>query len=395
MGEKGTGLRLYRFFPVYFSRFPAEEEVVAMRIRRGLSRAAGVLLAAMVCLETAWPAAGELPAQSSDAADTVVTASGDDYGSYSRAHQEASRPMTDIRLEGPGFSASAAPDKALAQAGERQGAVIGEENAWCQWTFSVEQEGLYVIWLDYYALPGKGKDLEFSLELDGKQPFSEAGRLSLSRIWKDGPVERDANDNDLRPKQEEVHRWNVRYLINGDGYYSDPYAFYLTQGSHTLKLTAAQESMAVAAIRLGNDEALPTYKEYSRDAVPAAEYIRVQEAEATLEKSSSMLYPTYDRSTSATSPSHHSRIRLNTIGQTNWQYPNQWLSWSVEVPRDGWYQITFKSRQNFQQGMNSYRALYLDGKIPFAEAASLQFPYDMNWYMKTVGMRTGSPTCSI
>ena len=40
------------------------------------------------------------------------------------------------------------------------------------------------------------------------------------------------------------------------------------------------------------------------------------QAENTKEKSSSMLYPTSDRTTPATQPSHPSHVRLNTIGRT-------------------------------------------------------------------------------
>ena len=104
-----------------------------------------------------------------------------------------------------------------------------------------------------------------------------------------------------------------------------------------------------------------------------------------------MLYPTYDRSTSATSPSHHSRIRLNTIGQTNWQFQGQWISWKVVVPTDGWYQLGFKARQNYQQGVRAFRTLYIDDEIPFAEAELLGFSYDLQWYQFVPGSEEGDP----
>jgi len=314
----------------------------------------------------------------------LASAAQNDYSRYDLKYKDAQRPITTINILGSSFVESENPESAKITALGREGAVIGENNKWSSWEFTIPEDGRYAIKLVYLALPGKGKDIEFSLKLDDKIPFSEASRLSLSRIWKDfGKPERDSRGNDLRPSQVEVSRWNTRPLMNTEGYYDEAYAFYLTKGTHRLTLTSVQESMAIAEIRVGNDEPLPSYQEYSAGAKAADAYIKIFEAEQTLEKSSSMLYPTYDRSSSATSPSHYSRIRLNTIGQTNWQYQTQWLSWKIDVPKDGWYQISFKSRQNYQHGNNSYRSLYIDNKIPFKEARALCFKYDLQWYMMT------------
>ena len=173
--------------------------------------------------------------------------------------------------------------------------------------------------------------------------------------------------------------------MNTDGYYDDPYAFYFTAGEHTLTFTYYQESMLIGGVTLEPEETLPSYESYSAGAEEASAYIQLYEAERAYQKSSSMLYPTYDRSSVATSPSHYSKIRYNTIGQSNWGQQGQWISWEIEVPQDGWYAISFKARQNYQQGIQSYRTLYIDGEIPFEEVKNIAFPYRMNWYMETLG----------
>lgn len=307
-----------------------------------------------------------------------------DYSQYRDTYSGAAFPQASIEAV---FLQCQNQAEAHSVVAERDAVSIGEQNAWCTWTVQVPETGCYLLRLDYYALPGKGEDIQFALNIDGTLPFSEASRLTLSRIWQDQgrTIEQDANGNDLRPTQVEISRWQQRNLMNDEGYYDGAYAFYLTEGIHEITLKCVRESMAVSSLTFLNEGALLSYDSYGKDATPAAPYLRVYQAENALDKSSSMLYPTYDRSSPATEPSHYSRIRLNTIGQSNWSFQGQWIRWEIEAPENGWYEISFKARQNYQQGMNSYRTLLVDGEIPFEEAKNICFPYKLNWYMQTLG----------
>ncbi|MBR2568538.1 MAG: hypothetical protein IKE34_05060 [Paenibacillus sp.] len=42
--------------------------------------------------------------------------------------------------------------------------------------------------------------------------------------------------------------------------------------------------------------------------------------------------------------------------------------------------------------MTSYRKLYIDGKLPFAEMGSVSFPFSTGWEMKKLGQAQGSST---
>lgn len=275
----------------------------------------------------------------------------------------------------------------------KEGAFLSKGQKSLTYTFNVETAGRYNISVDYYALAGKGKDIVFSLEIDGKLPFKEAEKVKLSRVFKDaGEIERDQNGNDLRPSQTESFRWNNAVLYNTDGYYDEPYSFnFDTVGIHTVTLKYSDEEMLVGNVTLKAINKLMPYSEYSKGAEESDKYINLYEAEKSFEKSSSMLYPTYDRSDAATSPSHYSKMRYNTIGQSNWSHQGQWISWRIEVPADGWYKITLKARQNFQQGINSYRTLTIDGEIPFEEVKNIKFPYKLGWYMKTLSDDDSNP----
>lgn len=279
------------------------------------------------------------------------------------------------------------PDSPIIQSFDGiSGAELSAKQKKLTYAVQIDQPGAYQLAVKYYALPGKSKDIVFSLLIDGELPFKEASAISLSRVFKDaGEIRRDSNGNDLRPVQTEVFRWNEALLSDISGYYDDAFIFaFDTAGSKTLEFCYVEEEMILSAVELQPIENLITYKEYSVGAKPAKEHFTLYEAESPFEKSSSMLYPTYDRSDAATSPSHYSKMRYNTIGQSNWSHQGQWISWNINVPEDGWYSISMRARQNYQQGINSYRTLQIDGEVPFAEMKNIEFPYQLGWYMKTL-----------
>lgn len=357
-----------------------------MRRRRLTHRLAAGFLALAVFTAAAVPAYAETgtpqEAPSADAASAEGTASaGGGYKAYLSAHAGDARPQAEKTVQAADFDAPTLQDE-----DGRTGAVLDGDTRSVSLTFMVPEAGVYNLALDYYGLTGKGKDIVFGLLIDGKAPFAEAETVSLSRTFEDaGEIEQDTQGNDLRPSQQEVFGWNSRRLMNTDGYFDDPYGFYFTAGEHTVTFTYFQESMLIGAVTLAPVQTPESYAEYSDGAEDAPAYIRVVEAEDSYRKSSSMLYPTYDRSSAATSPSHYSKIRYNTIGQSNWALQGQWISWEIEVPADGWYTLSFKVRQNVQQGINSYRTLYIDGEMPFAEVKNIAFPYRLGWYMQTLG----------
>ena len=346
---------------------------------------AGVFLPADA--DTAEPAAEET-AESAPLKLEKIPSDITDYDQYAEEHEKENCPNREIS-----FDTDAVTGKKNVETVEGQSCVLlSSASRTITYGITVEEAGLYHLKLTYLPVPGRTKDVVFSLLIDGVSPFHEASSISLSRVFEDAEaIKRDKSDNDIRPSQKEVVRFQTRELANTDGYYHDPYAFSFSSGSHTLTLTYAEEAVQIASVALSPVGALPSYKEYSKGATEATTSLQLFEAEKSYEKSSSMLYPTYDRSTPATSPSHYSKIRYNTIGQANWSQQGQWISWKISVEKDGWYQISLKARQNIRQGVSSCRSLRIDGEIPFREATSFTFPYAMGWQMKTLSDEDGDP----
>ena len=112
--------------------------------------------------------------------------------------------------------------------------------------------------------------------------------------------------------------------------------------------------------------------------------VKVQGEDAYL-KSTPTLYAINDRTSPSTEPYHISKIRMNTIGGYNWRWPGQWISWKVDVPEDGLYNIGVKYKQNMLRGIFSTRKLLINGEVPFKESEKVPFYYHNSWNMEVLG----------
>ena len=332
-------------------------------------------------------AANAINEEASDSQSDVTISSINDYSDYLASLEDNYYEGENINLApaDSGFKHSNVDGKSGIELSSKQRII--------NYSFTPDKSGRYNVEISYYALSGKSKDVVFSLYVNDKLPFDEAQSISLTRIYKDdGEIVKDENGNELRPTQVEVSRWNTAVLSNSDGYYNDPYELYFEAGKkYAITFAYSEESMLIGEVFLTSPKGLVSYEEYSKGAAPANECITLIQAEKSFEKSSSMLYPTYDRSSPATMPSHYSKMIYNTIGQSNWSHQGQWISWKINIEKDGWYSVAFKARQNYQQGINSYRTFAIDNKIPFKEIANIEFPYSLNWYQKILTDESGTP----
>ncbi|REE56453.1 ABC-type glycerol-3-phosphate transport system substrate-binding protein [Paenibacillus taihuensis] len=359
-----------------------------------------LLLLAVLCsvtvmqLDTGGVAAAEQPSKTTtNQAGLINTVSATSYSSYLQSFLKEPAPQLDAFYAGAAFADE--QDSGVKKVGSFEGKqdVLewASEEGWVEWRVEVPETGLYSLGLSYYALPSKGRDIELSLAIDGKQPFDEAARNVFPRVWKNASAIRsDGSGNEIKPDQVEVPMWQDGTFQNMDGLYIEPYCFHLTKGEHTIRLGAVREALAIAGIRVFQETAAQPYRDVmktydSQGYKPAAnQLLKIQGEQAEL-KSEPTLFPTYDRSSASTEPANPAKIRLNSVGQLNWQHQGEWMTWEFEVPKDGLYNLAFKVRQNYVRGMYSSRKLFIDGKLPFLEMANVRFPYKLNWYTRVLG----------
>ncbi len=282
-----------------------------------------------------------------------------------------------------------------------QDVLMTDEGSFVTWEVDVPQAGYYQVRMEYYPVESRGVDIERSFEINGEVPFVGADALTFTRLWTDKTeVKQDNQGNDIRPTQVEAPAWTSGWFRDDMGYQSEPYRFWLEKGKNTLSLEAVNEPAAIKSLVLTTQNENMSYAEYRAEAekklsgAPSAEaagFESIIQGEASVLRSAPSLYAIYDRSSATTEPYSASKIRLNMGGGNAWRVPGQWIEWKFSVPEDGFYHITVKGRQNYQRGFVSNRSLFIDGEVPFEEAAIIGFQYSNNWEYRTLSDADGVP----
>ncbi len=309
------------------------------------------------------------------------------YYSYISQYEGASEPLVEASVKGSAYQLDDGANVTVRDyEGKKDVLYWDSQQGGVEWKITVPESGLYNIGISYCPIVSKASDIQLSLSIDGRIPFSEVELFKLQRIYKNDTNEfrTDKRGNHLRPKQVEVLRWRLVPVTDSEGRHNDPFKFYLEAGEHTIRLDLISEALAIEEIRLYQVPVQKPYIEPVNNA-PVEGVLEIFQAEFTYEKSHATLYPTEDRGNPAAQPAHPYLVRYNTVGKTTYRLPGQWISWEFEVPEDGYYHIAFKVRQNVNRSMYSTRRVYIDGEVPFDELNNVKFPYSIHWYNQFLG----------
>ena len=306
--------------------------------------------------------------------------------------------------------------------------------------FSLEipSTGMYYIAIEYYTVAQTVNSIERKLYIDGDLPFAEANLLSLSKSWvynyKNGidangndayatvnevvgafgqdqsfEFSQDVNGNDLTPAIGQYARWQTYFCSNSEGYSSDYYRFYLTEGTHTLSLGAIRESVVIGAVHAipVNDPVygVPTYEEYlaryaGQPDAPAGTTITLEAEKPTMVSDSSVTMSN-NKNSAITSPSTPFSDLYNVIGASSYSAVGQWAAYNFTVPASGMYEISLRYLQSALEGMFISRSIRIssngggdalgyyglpDGtaSLPFREAFNTRFNYSKNWTVSSL-----------
>lgn len=256
---------------------------------------------------------------------------------------------------------------------------------------SISEDALYKIGLYYKPIDNAIVNITFDLKLDGKNPFDEAKRLTIPRIWKDSPFETDADGNQfvLEPKQSEDYCYHV--LSDISGWTADNYLFYLTSGEHTVEITAVEGSFKLDYLVFESPE---TPQSYSAPKDKSEFYTGediVIEGEKALYKNSFWLSPSANTTSTKVSPKSPLNDVINFIGGSNWSKAGDTIAWETPEVKAGYYKIGFSYMQDSVIGGSVYRWLKVDGKTPFREAEEIPFKYCYDFENYSFSDSKGSP----
>lgn len=297
--------------------------------------------------------------------------------------------------------------------------ILTGEQGMVEWQVKVQEAGYYNLAVEYYPVEGKSGGIQRSVLIDGELPFSEAGIVEFERFWKNelDEIQVDNKGNDVRNRQVECPEWSEKRLCDSNGYYAEPFLFYLEPGVHTVTFLSQKEPMMIRRLLFEKPEQIPDYREVKEEyevrkengvrnknetrnenetrkekdepgpgqenIVSGAEVITIQ-AEDAGKKSSPMLYGISDRSSPSLTPYDPAKVKINSIGGTNWKEAGQWIEWEFDISEAGLYQIAMHEKQDSVRGVPVKRKLMIDGTVPFEEMMQIDFPYKGDWTVKTL-----------
>ena len=403
-----------------------------------MKRKLSLVLAMVMILTSVFVTGASAAGETKDTANTVdkipVSSELPSYEEYMSDKSGFTNATKDIVVDATDYvsSVNAAVEKVdtfKPENGEEKQTVVKwtNEDGSLLYNINVPADGLYTVKFLYYAMPGRNNPVALGLKVDGKRLFEAMKEFELPRIFKDeaipevdekgktkydekgniiyqvakdkdGNVRYDAEGNilyltvrtdgignEFAAEQTEHFAFQESYFVDPTGLESMPYALALTAGTHTVELESVAEPVALDAIVFGVPEEYKPYSEvsagYDTSKKVSADTIKIEGEDAKFKNANSLVaqYDQTDPSVSSVNGSNPYLTRINYIGDVNWASPGQRLTWKVNVPEAGYYKLAFRYKQSHVLNGNAYRKLMINGKVPFAEAASMCFKYDLNW----------------
>lgn len=321
------------------------------------------------------------------------------YYYYMMKHQAAAHPKQEISVDVTQFKTvdSEHSDATLTKLLEKDGVKylnIGATGEQVLYTVEVQETGLYAVEMDYVPIDTVSTQYLFTFGIDGETPFTEASSCILSRVYKNAPIVQDEFGDDLRPQSAQTPERRKQFLYDQTGVYGTLY-FYLEKGVHELSLCFDGTPLHLYGMTLKQEKEPASYQDYvsvykQQGHKETTDIKKLFQAENYYQQSSSQLWPLADKSNSLTQPFSYNNVKINYGGGSQWKTPGQWISWEIDVPETGFYNLGFKYRQSYLDGLFSSRKIYIDGDVPFKELSSVRFNYSNGWKNMLLGDDAGA-----
>lgn len=314
-------------------------------------------------------------------------------------------------LEANGYSGAFASDIVTVDMGDysasedadvyadAEGVATGDEGS-ITWKFEVTEAGFYNLQVSYIAIAGTNSDIQRQMMIDGQLVFDGVSQLVWKRCWEDEEITKK-NNNEVRPEASEVFIEQTIYIEDYNRRATEPFAFYLSEGTHTITFAVIKEPVKYTGITWKAQEASPAYASvieelkseytvYSGDNI-VAQAERTGDATVEILKSSPSINIQKNYSDSEVVPYHPYYITYNTIGKSSFAMPGDSITWTITVPAEGLYEISIKGRQSSNRGVTSYRRLWVNGVIPYEEMNAIPFEYSSDMKHYTISDENNEP----
>ena len=248
------------------------------------------------------------------------------------------------------------------------------------------ESGLYYIGLSYYALDNTIDAIQMEIKINGEIPFFESQTLNLPSEWyfETNTFILDRYNNDIQPRSLRLNAWQDTIVKDFKGSYQEPFLFELHDGD-VMTISYLNASFLIANIHYTSFEEVISYDTYInqfQNATVVDELLMVSARDIAFRSDPSIrLRVEQDPSNMYYSTQ---QLRLNTIFGDSWQSGGQSVSYEVEVNTTGLYQLSFKYRQYLLKELPVYRAIKINGEIPFDAFETVSFPFTMSFINRTI-----------
>lgn len=252
---------------------------------------------------------------------------------------------------------------------------------------TVPKKGLYRFMLDYYSLSDSLLNPEFSIKVNHTYPFYESRRIIAPSIWRNRSDKfvKNQKGDDLIPEQKTVSKWSKLLIQDANYFENEGLLFLLNEGENTITLTNTSEKMLLGDFYIVSSQKIPSYQEYQKEhKMRNRNELVIQEAEHPKEKNNSYVRPFADQSSDAV-PYNNKEILLNVMGGDSWANSGEKISWEINVPEEGSYQLTLKLKQNIKENAPVFRNILIDNQLLFKELQAYRFEPNNGWENHTLG----------
>lgn len=325
---------------------------------------------------------------------------GDDYGDKLEQYNKAGYTAADIEER----IVVSAEDFAFADTTPKFISYSNKDNVFL-WNSSVEtfslsvnvvKTGLYTFGFEYFAETIASANITRTIKVDGELPFEQANSIILPRMWlADGePVKNSAGD-EVRPLMKQLEVWQDRELYDGEGECAEPFQIYLTAGVHTFEFEYLSMDAYIASFFLDKYETVKKYdetlKEWKAKGYKNAEKSIIFEAEDSIEYSNQSTYRMDSDGDPLCSPISRGYTVMNIVGASGGRKCGSAITLKFTAKQSGLYKLAFRVRQNYRDGLPSYKKIEIDNKVPFEEFKSYCFYNNDNWRTEVLGDDKNDP----
>lgn len=253
--------------------------------------------------------------------------------------------------------------------------------------------GLFCLAIDFFDVETNIQNTQIALTVNGEAPFYESQTLVLPAEWTLDSAEfaLDRYGNEILPGSTRTREWFRHGLNDFNGMHPGLFKFALEPGD-VVTLSFVNAALLIGQATFLAEAELPTYAEYL--AAHAGASLATDSVTVSAREMASRNDPSV-RLRAEQDPSNlyydTRSLVLNVIDGSTWDTAGQSLTYSLEVPADGFYRLSFKYCQHDLQDLSTFREIRIDGDIPFDLLECYAFPYTSPFVNRTLTDETGEP----